>query len=103
MLAVVAANCLSVLVNYRAGRVGDVAVTRQEIGPACAREEAEVLALRLLRNGEAVRAGDRARGVLRLELAEREPDPPQRLGLQPREHVRLVLARVHRGADEGAL
>ncbi len=58
-----------------------------------AREEARLLALGALRRGE-TRARRLAARRLLVLVAEREPDALEVLGVDPREHVRLVLALV---------
>src|SRR4051794_19612005 len=103
VVAVVRAEAVALFVTDLARLVAERTVTREERARVRAGQEAEVLALGLLRHGQLVAPRDRTRVVLALELAERKPDAAERLRLQPGEHVGLVLAAIHRGTDERAV
>ena len=96
MLAVVAGE-------RAAGLVDDVSGgTRHELVEGGAREEAEVLALGLVRHRQVRGAGSLAHVRLG-ELAEREPEALELVRAQAGEHVCLVLRGVGRGAEERAV
>ena len=65
----------------------------QEAALALAGEEAEVLALGLLGDREAVAGGDRPHLGLG-QLGQREAEPAEQLRRQRRQHVALVLGLV---------
>ena len=81
------------------GTLPEAAVAGEEALLALPGEEAEVLALGLFRDREAVTLGDLPH--LRLaEMGEREAEPPQQLRRQRREHVALVLGVVVGGGQQ---
>ena len=102
VLAVVMAEHLAAAVDDLARAAqARTAVALQERAPAEARDEAQVLALALVRDRQTRLAGERAHGVLR-EAAEREREPVEIRRVEAREHVALVLAGVG-GAHQRAL
>src|ERR671911_639412 len=76
-------------------------VALEEGSVVVAGQEARLLALAALRDGETRRPGLAARLRLRL-FAEREFDPVQKRRVERREHVRLVLVRVGCAGEQPA-
>ena len=73
----------------------------QEFAPAEAGDEAQVLALALVRNGQ---PGVARKGTDRLlrEAPEREREPVEQARVEPGQHVALVLERIRRRPDQWA-
>jgi hypothetical protein len=95
VVAAVAAEQAAGGVDEVAWAVGQPAVAGEEGRLAGAGEEAQVLRVGPPRDREAGLGGQLAH--LRLgQLAEREPQPRERLRRDRRQHVRLVLRRVGR-------
>src|SRR5262249_52940620 len=80
---------------------GRDAVAKQEVSIVAAAEETRLLTLRAPRHPQAGSLGLGAGLLLRL-LAEREPPPAELVGVEPGEHVRLVLAIVERTSQQPA-
>src|SRR5262249_35412674 len=74
-------------------------VAPEEGSVVTAGKEARFLALGARRHGEAGTSSLGSSLVLRL-FAEREYDPVEERGIQPTEHVRLVLAGIGRASEQ---
>src|SRR4051794_4058881 len=96
--AVVAAALDSVLVDDRAGAPGEP-LPLEERAVIIAGEEARLLALGPLRDGQARSSSLVARRALAL-AAERERDPLEQRGIDRRQHVGLILGRVVAAGDQ---
>ena len=96
--AVVPAELAALLVDDRAVRAVEPSPL-EEGAIVVAGEEARLLALAALGDVEACGGRLRARLGLR-QLAERELDPLELLGVELREHVRLVLVRIGRAREQ---
>ena len=99
VVAAMAADRLAGAIEHRALALAEAAVAAQEPRLALAGEEAEVLALGLLGDGEAVAGGDLAHLGL-AQLGQREAQPVQHRRRQRGEHVALVLVAVRGGGEQ---
>ncbi len=99
---VVAAEAGAAGVEHRARAAAELSMTCEEVALRGAGEEAQVLRVLAVRDGQAGAPGEGAN--LRLgERAEREAQAGERLGRQGRERVALVLVRVGGDAQQRAM